>query len=481
MSIPFSQKNSALSISILFFISLFFIALNYKGTGDEGDSIMHYLFSKYAFKHPHHFFHHWAKPVYVFITCIPAQFGFIGIQVFNILINAVSIFLTFRVAQKLHIKYAYLAALFLAIFPHQIIYSLSGLTEPLFAFALVLILYLWFYKKQFISILILSFLPFIRSEGLVVMLVFFLYLILKRERKLIFLLPIGHIVYAVLGYLIFSKPLLWVLNENPYAMGESSYGSGHWNAFILNMRFSIGAAMYYVMWAGMLLGAYYTITKFALKKKVNFSLEELFLIYGIYFSIFFFHSFAWYKGWFHSFGLIRVMVGVLPLIAIICSKVMNDIFIFFVKENKRQSIMVLVVGFILAVNFYFAKYAIAPNRDFNLRGDQACQQEASEYIWQFHKDAYELPLYYTAPYISVVMKDDYFNEETHPDFKRDFHNNSMKKPCYVIWDDWFSPVESNVSLEAIQTRSEFKMIKKFTKWDIAGGKERTTILFKIEE
>ena len=69
------------------------------------------------------------------------------------------------------------------------------------------------------------------------MLVFFLYLILKRERKLIFLLPIGHIVYAVLGYLIFSKPLLWVLNENPYAMGESSYGSGHWNAFILNMRF----------------------------------------------------------------------------------------------------------------------------------------------------------------------------------------------------------------------------------------------------
>jgi hypothetical protein len=44
------------------------IAFVANGTGDEGDSISHYLFAKTAWTYKQHFFDHWAKPVYVLIA-----------------------------------------------------------------------------------------------------------------------------------------------------------------------------------------------------------------------------------------------------------------------------------------------------------------------------------------------------------------------------------------------------------------------------
>jgi hypothetical protein len=229
-----------------------------------------------------------------------------------------------------------------------------------------------------------------------------------------------------------------------------------------------------------LLGLVYTILKFLLKKNVRFSTEELFLIYGIFFSIFFFHSFAWYKGIFHSFGLIRVMVGVLPLIAIICAKAVNETVVCFTENKFTKYILIIALVTGIIINFSITKYAIIPQRDLYLRGDQQCQKEIADYLWQNHKDCYQKPMYYTAPYISVVLNRDHFDYKDHPDFKEDFHQNKLQKPCYILWDDWYSPVESNIKQEDLEAYPEIKMIKKFWHWDIAGGKERITILYKLE-
>ncbi len=481
MSYSISQKKITLSVVILFFVTMFFIAFTCSGTGDEGDSIMHFLYSKWAFKHPYHFFHHWAKPVYVLITCIPAQFGFIGIQIFNISINAISIYLVFLTAQKLNIKHAWLAGLLLAIFPHQIIYSLSGLTEPLFAFILIALILLWLYDKKISSLLILSFLPFIRSEGMVVIVVFLMYMLLKKEWRLIPLLIVGHLVYTVAGILAYDKSLLWVFTENPYAVGATSYGNGSWDTFINNIRYSTGIILYYVLWSGMLLGLVYSVLKFVLKKNVSFTLEDMFLIYGIFFSVFFFHSFAWYKGWFHSFGLIRVMVGVLPLAAIICAKVLNELFCRLPNNKSSYYAIFATALLIIFFNFFIKKYAISSMRDLNLHEDQQCQQEMAKYMKANYSDYEKLPIYFTAPYISEVLNMDLFDEKIRPDLKNDFHNNTMHKPCYLIWDDWYAPVENQVKLEDVQARPEFKKIKEFSKYEILEPtKKRTTIIFKVE-
>ncbi len=479
MQFNIAQKYIAGFIALLFWITMLVIANTFSGTGDEGDSIMHYLYARAALKQPIYFFDHWAKPVYVLITCLPAQFGFKGIQIFNITIQAISIFITFRIAQLLHIKQAWLVALFLAIFPHQIIYALSGLTEPLFALTLMTILFLWLNQKQTIALLILSFLPFIRSEGLIVIVVFCIYLLIKKEQRRIPLLFVGHLIYTILGVLLYNKSIGWTLIENPYAVGTTDYGKGPWDAFIVNMRYAVGIILYYVTGMGLLAGLAYSILKFILKKDVNFSLEFLFLIYGIAFSIFFFHSFAWYKGWFHSFGLIRVMVGILPLIALICAKFLNEIFQYLPNRKTTKIGFLVVVLLLVFFNFYKKKYAIPNKEVLSLNEDQQIQNEMAAYLNRHHSEYKTMPIYFAAPYISVALDMDYFDRKKHPDLNVDYPNQ-LQKPAYLIWDDWYAPVENHVYLDDLSSRKDIKKIKSFSKKENGYDKIRTTILFKIE-
>ena len=65
----------------------------FDGTGGSGDSIHHYLYAKYATAHPENFFNHWAKPLYVLLACSFAQFGFVGMKIFNALVALFTIFL----------------------------------------------------------------------------------------------------------------------------------------------------------------------------------------------------------------------------------------------------------------------------------------------------------------------------------------------------------------------------------------------------
>ncbi len=56
------------------------VAITANGTADEGDSVNHYLYSRYAFAHPENFFNHWAKPIFVMITAPVAYFGFTAMK-----------------------------------------------------------------------------------------------------------------------------------------------------------------------------------------------------------------------------------------------------------------------------------------------------------------------------------------------------------------------------------------------------------------
>ena len=174
------------------------------------------------------------------------------------------------------------------------------------------------------------------------------------------------------------------------------------------------------------------------------------------------------------------MVGVLPLAAIICAKAMDEWFYTFAEKRSSDYKIAGILALIVLINFSVKKYAISAERDLNLRGDQQCQLEVAKFMKAEHPDYKKMPVYFTAPYISEVLNLDLFDDAVRPDLKNDFQNNSMRKPCYLIWDDWYAPVESNVKLEAIQAKPEFKKIREFSHWDIAGGKNRVTIVYKLE-
>src|SRR6185312_15488826 len=94
-SIKKEDRLAYLLLLVYYFImiALAFIA---KGTGDDGDSVFHFLFAKYAFVCPENFVNHWAKPVFVLLASPFAQFGFIGIKIFNVTVTTLAIFFTYK-------------------------------------------------------------------------------------------------------------------------------------------------------------------------------------------------------------------------------------------------------------------------------------------------------------------------------------------------------------------------------------------------
>src|SRR6185295_3758723 len=106
---------------------------------------------------------------------------------------------TYYVAKNLKIKYAEFAFIFIFFAPLFFKLIFSGLTEYLFALFLITAIYFALKEKYFLSVIIISFLPFVRSEGLLCMGVFIVYLLALKKYRFIPYLLIGHIIYSVIG------------------------------------------------------------------------------------------------------------------------------------------------------------------------------------------------------------------------------------------------------------------------------------------
>ncbi len=119
-----------LSCTLLTYAIRIFI---FDGTGDDGDSLTHFLIAKNASTHTELFFDHWGKPVYTFLAFPFAHFGFKGIQCFNLLNLVFSQSLLYLIAKNLRFKFNWLPSLFLGFCLMSFKIVPSGLTEPLFA------------------------------------------------------------------------------------------------------------------------------------------------------------------------------------------------------------------------------------------------------------------------------------------------------------------------------------------------------------
>jgi hypothetical protein len=118
-------------------VAMCIVAFVAKGTGDDGDSIAHYLYSRDAFLYPKYFFNHWAKPLFVFISAPFAQFGWVGVKLMNVAALTVSLVLTYQLALRWQLRHAWLAPFFVVAQHRVLSHTLSGLTEPMFAAVLV--------------------------------------------------------------------------------------------------------------------------------------------------------------------------------------------------------------------------------------------------------------------------------------------------------------------------------------------------------
>jgi len=267
-------------ISLIVFGILLLFAFNTYTTGDAGDSITHYLYAHYAFRYPQFFLHHWAKPIFVLLSAPFAQFGFKGIIVFNSLCATLSALFSFYIAKNLKIKQSWLVFVFVFFAPLYFKLIFSGLTEYLFGLFLVIGIYLISKSKSTSEAVIISFLPLIRSEGLLVLGVFAVYFLIRKKYKALPYLLSGQLIYTVIGA-FYYKDILWIVNKIPYANLGSPYGKGELMDFIHRLNYVIEKPIYLLLIIGSV-SLVYSFFRYGLKKDNHI---KVLLIFGSFITI----------------------------------------------------------------------------------------------------------------------------------------------------------------------------------------------------
>lgn len=438
----------------LYVVGAFFILFFFDGTGERGsgDSILHFIYSKYAMEMPELLLNQWAKPMYVLLTLPFAQFGLKGVMFFNIIISGLSAFFTYKTTKSLAISNASLSGIILLFTPLFLVLSFSGLTEPLFAFVLIYSTYLYLNNKVTASLIILSFLPFVRSEGLLMIGVFGTLLLVKKQWKQIALLSVGHIFYSIIGLFAFGN-FFWLFVSNPYGKLSSTYGGGELFHFVHQLFYVIGAPIYFFFVVGVIA----LIFGFFKKTESLFSAKTL-LIYGTFFCFLVAHSLFWYLGIFNSMGLKRVMISVAPQIAIIALLGINFIHDFVKKNNHKTIITIVAISSIIVFPFIGNKASIDWEKDFSLSPQQQLTNETISFLKPLLDNKI---ICYTDPYISELLDINPFDKTKRLELNLENIAN-LKSGSFIIWDNWYGIVENGIQEAELKNMNGLKEINRFS-------------------
>lgn len=440
----------------------FILTFTLDGTGDAGDSVLHYLYARYAPVHPELFFNHWAKPLFVLLAAPFAQFGFVGIKVFNLLVLTGTLYLCYLSARQLGYQPALVAAIIMALMPLSFTLTFSGLTEPLFALMVAGGLALALSGRNAYAALLVSFLPFVRSEGLLFLGIYGLYFMWRRQWAYLPLLLVGHLAYALAGYLVY-KDVWWVFTKIPYANLGSVYGHGTLFHFVDQLFYAAGLPVFVLFGVGVLRVLWEIFRK-------ESGAEQTLLVLGGFMAFFLFHSLAWYWGMFNSMGMKRVLLGVGPLTALLALKGFQALSTF----TKRPAIVqVILLGLVLVFPFIGSPSSIHWNEDMRLNKDQQTIKRVAEFIRASGNSGHRIVGVH--PYVSMSLGLDHFDsaERIPLDSVAIQH---WAPGDVVIWENWFAPLEFGVTREMIESKANTKQV-----FEISTNDHGRTIRYVVYE
>jgi len=457
MTLPAKPKYELIVAAAAFAI-LCVIALATETTGDGGDSITHYLFSRYAFRYPGFFLHHWAKPVFVLLSAPFAQFGFSGIEIFNCLCATLSALFAFYTARQLKIGQPWLAFVFLFFTPFYFQMVFSGLTEYLFALATIAGIYFTSREKHVPALLIISFLPLMRSEGLLIMGVFVMYYLVNRKFKYLPLLLAGQFLYSIAGARYHGN-FWWVFSKIPYATWDSPYGQGELFSFVHKLNAVIEIPLYFLLVAG-IMSLVFQLFKSRFR---TFGDVKTMLVLGTFLVFFVAHSIFWWKGIFFSMGLQRVLISVVPQVWILALIGLQAITGLFSSSRIKYIVTGAVALAVAVLPFTERPGGVIYNKHmFRLPENRLVQQEVAPFVKEEFPAYSEGLVYYSHPNLSIFLDIDPWDPAKHKEM-RELMGDTIPPGSLVIWDEWYAVDSGKVPLEQLTQDSRFRLVKTFEK------------------
>jgi len=457
---PIASHEKKVVLLLLFSIGCFMSYLAYYNQFWEGgaENFWHYFFSRYAYEHPEFFLNHWAKPLFVLLSAPFAQFGFYGLNLFNILCGLFSAYIVYLFCVKLNLRNSWFSVLLVLFTPMYFLMLQSAMTEILFALVMVLASYLLYSEKYAMGSIMASCLLYCRSEGMFIVMIFAVFLLLEKRWKYLPLLATAMVIYSFAG-LFSGHNFFWYFTENPYA-ADSPYGHGDYMHFIDKYEYTLGLPHVVLLGIGTCI-LLFTIVKtkgYLFYKHITTDVKVLLLVLAPAVAFSAFHMYAWAEGKFGSAGIERVFACVIPLTAIVGMYAVDKI-----EKIKIE----LVQGLALSAIFYLLVVATFKHRDFPVQAHNAEKtyvEVAADWFKKERKEGYVM--YYGHP--GILFYCDYnpfdsMNRECQS-FPNDCSGKKGEK-YYYLWDSAFSKFACGTSLEDVERCPDLKKIKEYREND----------------
>ncbi len=454
------MKNTTRNASFLKYIVLAFCViwlvyfmLNNEIPTDPGDGIMHFFIAQGSWYQPELFLHHWGKPFFILVSSPFAQFGFNGMVVFNILVFTSTVLIAFRILSKLGVS-VWLQLLFplVLLVAHDISETtLGGLTEPLFNFALMLSLLLLQEKKFFWFAIVLSLMPFMRSEGQLPVLLGFFLLLYNKSYKHIPFLATGFIVYALVGLIVYHD-FWWYFTRSAYNMENGIYGKGPWNHYLLSYKNYLGNPGLYIV----LLGIPSMIILAFKKRWKDMQLEWWFFAYGMVVGVIVLHSYFLATGQNGALGLTRIATQGIPIFVLL--------HLYYLSCFRLFNHVVLRVVFVIFAGILVM--TLVQTKIYPKKADALEHQVIAAADFLKQQQLTNEKVYYHYPLFSFRYGENPFQPDRkliHYSFANfDVSMKSVLKPGdFIVRDSHFGPMEANVQLKDINRHPELVIVKEF--------------------
>jgi hypothetical protein len=437
-----------LPASALWFLYLAFANKGFYGGADE---VVHYWMSRYSWQHPLLFLDLWGKPLFTTLSSPFSQMGFEWLRVFNVLAGLTTAYIAFRILKEASVKHAWLGFILTLGAPVYFALLPSALTEVLFS--LLLMLGVWGLTRSFSlwPAFLLSFLPFARNEGFVILIALVPWLIYRKKYAAIPLLLSGYLIFSLIGWLVF-RDFLWLWHGNPYK-GNPMYGSGELLHFVKEIPRSTGLIITtsaFIAWIVSLLPDD-KLSRIGLRKGPIVILSLLGFV--PYFAA---HSYVWWAQAGNSLGLVRVLGAVSPLLSLPAAWLISALLTRLPRLWMQYSVAAVLVYFILIVPFRQQRPPSKAN-DINKLSLEAAQ-------WLNNSEYSQRMLYFYDPtFLFYAGRDPYDKTKSWERLpNKQELSDGIPDGSIVVWDAHFGNNEGQTPRDKLLNDNGFKLIRSFT-------------------
>jgi len=436
-------------LTTIIFFQVFLLLFN-EDINVGGENRSHFQIARFSFEHPELFLDLEGKPVFTVLLAPFTLLGYHAAKSFNLIVAILTLVLTAKLSDKIFKGVSNYTILIAAFSPVYFFLMITCLPEMLLGLFAVGAVYLFSRNKFYYSAIVISFIPFIQYEGVILFPVFALAFLMKRNLWPVFFLGFGTVLYTIIGFFAFND-WLWIIHKFPYSLEGRVSEGGSLIHFVTNSTLIFGTPFLILM----ILGFVYWL----FQNKRNFSMKDenivlFLLISGSCIAFLAFQFKVWWKETEELPGILRLSGAVTPLAALIAVKGFQ--FISEKINGKRFATGIIILCLIIQV-FLLFMFNDIPTK---IKPDKELLIKSSKYIKQAD---FSGKVYCLDPEILFQLGIDPYNQKECGLGIQDKiqPSDNMEWGDLLVWDSNFGSINNGVKLGNLEKDPFLKKIKSF--------------------